>query len=295
MKNLSGSLSVVISALLFGTIGIFNRWIPLNAFVQSCWRFAFATTFFALFFKDARRLPNKRDFLPFLILGASLGSAGALFALSVNYIPVGTAGFCYQSLPVFVLIMSGRLFKERVSLPTFASIALALVGTALLAPPSAWKLSGNELVGVLIALASALAGASMMVCLQWLSGTYTSLQRTLWMSLGAGILLTPSLFVVREQPYSPFVFGMLAVLGLIAGLGSYFANLGISQVGATRTSILLYVEPVAAAGYATAIFHERLTLLNWGGALLIVCAGLIILPETTKPPKGEDHHGGESR
>ena len=277
MKNYTGYVNTVISALLFGTIGIFNRLIPLNAFVQTSGRFLIAVVFFALLSKEARKIPSKKDFLGFFLAGFCIAAAGGLFALSIQYIPVGTAGFCYQILPVFTLIMSMIAFKQRATPILLGSIALAIFGTALLAPASAWHVGGNKFLGVALSIIAAIAGAGMIVSLKMLAGTYSSPQRMLWMCLVAGILLLPSVFLVPNQTYNYGTINLLIALSAFAGLGGYFANKGLDSIDATRSSILLYIEPVAAAVYAAIIFHEHFTLLNCGGAVLIVAAGLIIL------------------
>lgn len=272
----SGYLSVVISALLFGAIGILNRWIQLNAIVQSDCRFLLSALLLAILFKDARKVPERKDLRVFIGMSAGLAGAGSLFAFSVKFIPVGTAGMCYQALPVFAVIMSRIKFKEKISISIIGSIGLALIGTFLLAPEATWKFAGADARGVCFAISAAFMGAIMMTNMQALPTAYTPVQCSMWMNVGAGLFLLPAPFVVRNQSYSMPTFGLLVILSLVAGLGGCFLTAGTKRIGSTRASIILYLEPLATVVYAVLIFGERMTWRNGLGALLVISAGLLI-------------------
>jgi drug/metabolite transporter (DMT)-like permease len=212
-----------------------------------------------------------------LVAAALLGLVGYNLPVTVGlqWLPASTAGLLLATEPVWVMLLGYLFLAERGGARTWLGSAIALAGVAVLAGPGALTGVGYRgLVGVGLVLAGTLA-----------FGAYTIVLRPLSQAWGA-IPATAASTVVGTLPYLAFagtlsasrlaqlpsaVWGELAFLSLgstVAGLLLW--NRAILSGGATRVSLLLYLEPVVSVLGAVAFLGERVTLLTIGGGLLIL-------------------------
>jgi drug/metabolite transporter (DMT)-like permease len=212
-----------------------------------------------------------------LVAAALLGLVGYNLPVTVGlqWLPASTAGLLLATEPVWVMLLGYLFLAERGGARTWLGSAIALAGVAVLAGPGALTDVGYRgLVGVGLVLAGTLA-----------FGAYTIVLRPLSQAWGA-IPATAASTVVGTLPYLAFagtlsaprlaqlpsaVWGELAFLSLgstVAGLLLW--NRAILSGGATRVSLLLYLEPVVSVLGAVAFLGERVTPLTVGGGLLIL-------------------------
>jgi drug/metabolite transporter (DMT)-like permease len=179
--------------------------------------------------------------------------------------------------PIVVLLISGMLGIERVGPLQWFGTGLALAGALLI-------VSGGHLEGL---TRSRAASGDLLVVLAMLGWSgYTLLQSRV--ARGASLLARVSLFAaagalcslppaIREMWIAPEqVFSLKAAeayvfAGLVPGLVAYagFAWLG-GRFGSVRTSLVLYVGPVASALLSYLILAEPPTMVHFAGGLLIL-------------------------
>lgn len=111
---------LTVSMVLFGTIGIFRRSIPLPSGLLACLRGVIGGGFLLLLPVLRRKKPDfaaiKKNLLPLLLSGAALGMNWVLLFEAYNYTTVATATLCYYVAPVLVLLAAPMLLKERLTL-----------------------------------------------------------------------------------------------------------------------------------------------------------------------------------
>ena len=179
--------------------------------------------------------------------------------------------------PIVVLLISGFLGMERVGPLQWLGTALALAGALLI-------ISGGHIER--LTQSSAAEGDSLVVLAMLGWSGYTLLQSRV--AGGASLLARISLFAAAGALFSlPFaihemwmapaqVFSAKAAAayvfaGLVPGLIAYagFAWLG-GRFGSVRTSLVLYVGPIASALLSFLILGEPPTLIHFFGGLLIL-------------------------
>jgi drug/metabolite transporter (DMT)-like permease len=212
-----------------------------------------------------------------LAVAALLGLVGYNLPVTVGlqWLPASAAGLLLATEPVWVMLLGYVFLAERGGAQTWAGSAIALAGVTVLAGPGA--LTGVGYRG--------LAGAGLVLAGTLAFGAYTIVLRPLSQVCGA-IPATAASTVVGTLPYLAFagtlsaprlaqlpsaVWGELAFLSLgstVAGLLLW--NRAILSGGATRVSLLLYLEPVVSVLGAVAFLGERVTLATIGGGLLIL-------------------------
>jgi drug/metabolite transporter (DMT)-like permease len=217
-----------------------------------------------------------------LVAAGVLGLVGYNLPVTVGlqWLPASTAGLLLATEPVWVLMLGFLFLAERGGARTWLGSAIALVGVAVLAGPGTLTGVGYH----------ALAGAGLVLAGALAFGAYTIVLRPLSQAYGA-IPATAASTVVGTLPYLAFagtlsaprlaqlpsaVWGELAFLCLgstVAGLLLW--NRAILSGGATRVSLLLYLEPVVSVLGAVIFLGEHVTLVTIAGGVLIL-AGVAV-------------------
>lgn len=289
-----GLLLIVLSALLWGTVGVTT---------QSVYLLAETTPLSVALLRLALSLPalalacgvilGRRTFRiarPDLAVMLLLGGMLALYQICYfGAIPlVGVAVATLITLcaaPVLVALVSLGLLRERPTPRLLLALGCALAGTALLVDRSADELPGSlPADGVGLALGSALGYAVVTLCSRALARRYHPLQPVLiGFGVGTVVLLPLALAAELRLEYPPLGWALLLYLGVVPTALAYaLFTQGMRHTSATAASILTLVEPLTAAGLAWLLFGERLGPFGLaGGALLL---GAVLLLATGREP-----------
>lgn len=219
---------------------------------------------------------NRRDALLMLGMGVmqAISQFGYLAAISECGVTIATLlAICVA--PVIVALVVTLVLRERMTRTMLIALPGSVAGTALLTgTPSGSAVTGNLLVGVALALMTAIAYAFVILLGRVLSQRYQSLHVNATAFGGAAlILLICSLINHLSLSYPVGGWLLLAYLGCIpTALGYLLFQAGMRSTPATLTSIVIFCEPLTAAILAWLIFGERLSLLGIAGALLLLGA-----------------------
>ena len=126
-------LGLIGALVLFGTIGLFVRWIPLPASMIAGVRGLVGMLFLLLVLGvKGQKLSWQNIRSKFLILflsGAAIGCNWVLLFEAYEYTTVATATLCYYMAPVFVILASPLVLKEKLTGRKMACALVALAGS----------------------------------------------------------------------------------------------------------------------------------------------------------------------
>jgi inner membrane transporter RhtA len=197
--------------------------------------------------------------------GLALGAMNFLFYCALARVPLGLAVTLEFVGPLALALSGSRRWFDVVW------ALLAGVGIALIAP---WSGHGVDVLGMMFALAAGGCWAGYIVLGQRTSAV---LPGTLAVAVG---MLVGALLVVPFGLVSGQLAALTPHLALLGGLLALFSSvlpftLEMQALKAlpTRTfSILMSLEPAAAAVSGWLLLHERLTTGQWLAVVLIVIA-----------------------
>jgi len=284
-----GLLMIMVSAILWGTVGIFVQTIYTlsegNSFSIGFLRLAISLP--VLFFACARTLVGwqmlqiaKRDLALMLLTGAMTAFYQVCYFTSISYIGVATATLITLcTAPVWVALLASLILHERFTLGILLAGLCAVGGTALLVNVQPGQITvRSQILGVCLALSSALAYASVTLCSRLLSRRYHPLQ-SLTVSFFAGaVFLLPIALITGLVLQYPFV-GWIALLylGIVTTAFAYVLYFsGIRHTPATVASIATLLEPLTSTILAWWLLGENLgTSGIIGGVLLLIAIGTL--------------------
>ena len=294
--RMNAQLKIILSMFIFGTIGIFRRYIPLPSSLVAMVR-GVVGALFLLAVMALRR--QKLDFsairraLPKLLLSsACLGFNWILLFEAYNYTTVATATLCYYFAPMFIILVSPLLLKERITARKLICVLVALVGMVFVSGVlDAGINSIAELRGVLLGLAAAVLYASVVLINKKTVGIPANDRTVMQLGISA-IILLPYVLLTENLGLIDIgagggmllVLGMLLLVGILHTGVAYWLYFGaITTVKAQTAAILSYIDPVIAILLSALLLGEPMTLLGGIGAVLVLGSAIVSeLPEKQK-------------
>ncbi len=277
LSFLSPRSRMLLSLVIFGTIGLVRRHIPLGSVPLALLRAALGClTLLALM--QMKRIPFQREKLearaPKLLLsGLLLGLDWVFFFESFNHTTVAIATLCYYMAPVFMLAAAPLVFRETLSGRKLVCGAVTVGGMLLVSGVLGSRGEMGDITGVFYALAGAFFYAGIIILSKTISGLDPYEQTAVQLGTAALFLLLYCL-ATGQLDFSAMDgtgWGLTLLLGIVhTGLayGIYFGSL--TQVPAQTTALLSYVDPVVAVCISVFLLQEPITHLQLAGVVLVL-------------------------
>jgi drug/metabolite transporter (DMT)-like permease len=174
--------------------------------------------------------------------------------------------------PVFVALIAWILWRERPTAGFLVALAIALVGVVLIMSPKFGHAHG-ALVGDFLGLGTAAFYAAYMIVVARLGTTYGTAAIMLRTTLIFTVLLAPLMIGQKIIPDTMHGWLLLAALALIAQVaGQGLIAYALAHLPASFSSLVLTLQPLAAATYAGILLGERLTLVQIAGGAVVLAA-----------------------
>lgn len=209
----------------------------------------------------------------------TIGSASLVAAFAT--IPVSLAVLILYTFPLITRLTESALDRRPPTLWELAALLAALAGMALCLGVGLDRLNGTGL-----ALAF-LAAAAISCSFVWTGRKLRSVHPAVMTAhmAGTGLVLTLALTAATNAwalpPLEPMEAGLMtaAVLSFAAAFLGMF--LGVRLIGASRTAMLMNLEPVLTLVLAILLLNEDLSGHQFLGAALVI--GAIVAAQIRKP------------
>ena len=275
--------------LIYGTIGIFRRAIPLSSGILACTR-GLMGALFLLGLLAVRKKPFDRDSVGnkwglLLLSGALIGINWIFLFEAYNYTTVATATLCYYMAPVLVILASPLVLRESLPPRKLLCVAVALLGMVFVSGAADNGLpSAGEARGIAYGLAAAVLYAVVVMLNKKIEGVGTY-EKTILQLSAAAVVLLPYLAVTEDLSalsVTPFAAGMLLLVGVVHTGIAYALYFGsMDGLRAQTVALFSYIDPVTAILLSALLLHERMTAFGVLGAVLVL--GSTIVSEVWTP------------
>ena len=277
MKKLSPRAQIVLSMLIFGTIGLFRRWIPFPSSVVALARsvigLAFLLAVRTLRHDPVDRSAVKKNLWRLLIPGAMLGINWICLFEAYNYTSVAAATMCYYMAPVFIILLSPLVFGERITLRKGVCAAVAVFGMVLVSDVLTTGLHGAK--GLAFGLVAAALYAAIVIINRTLKDI-SGADRTVVQFAASSAVMLPYVLLtenVAALRFTPSVTALLLIVGVVHTGIAYVLYFGsIAHVPAQTAALLSYLDPVVAVLLSLLVLKEPMSVLAMIGAALVIGA-----------------------
>lgn len=277
------TLRLVASEVIFGTLGLFVRLIPLSSTALAASRGVLGALFLLAFVRLSGRelrLPADRKTRGVLLAsGVCLTLNWAFLFEAYRLTTLATAELAYEMAPVMVMAVAPFVLDEHLTTTRKVCLCLALAGivavSGVLEPGAA---VGVTLSGVALGLVAACFYASVMVLNQFL-GNVDPLAKTIVQLGVAGVALLPQVLLAGDAGWLALdtrAWVLLAIVCLVhTGVAFILWFSSLHELSAQKVAIFNYIDPAVALLVSAAVFGERMTPLATIGAVLILGSTLV--------------------
>ncbi len=284
-ESTKSKLMFLTAMFIFGSIGIFRRYIPLPSGSIAMCRGVIGVLFLLaammVLRKKFSKTAIKANLAILCVSGALIGFNWIFLFEAYNYTTVATATLCYYMAPVFVILMSPMVLKEKLTGKKLICAVVALAGMVLVSGVLEVGVSGlAELRGILFGLAAGLLYGTIMLLNKKLHDIEGYDKTLIQLSMAALVLVPYVLLVewdaVNAVTWTPLIVIMTLIVGVIhTGFAYtiYFSAMG--GLKAQTIALYSYLDPIIAVILSAVLLSEELSVLGWIGAVMIIGAMMV--------------------
>ena len=271
-------IMIVASMLIFGTIGLFRRYIPCTsaflAFVRGILGGMLLLVFTRIRKKDTGEKLPRQAMIWLAVSGAVIGVNWMLLFEAYNHTTVAVATLCYYMQPTIVMLVSPLLFRERLTKRKAICAVIAVIGMVLVSgvTESGGAGTGN-LKGVLLGLGAAVCYASVIIMNKKITGV-DAYRKTTIQLLCAGLVMVPYMLLTDGFGKTGFSAGTIALLVIVGIVHTGFAYVlyfgSMDGLKAQSIAMLSYIDPVTALLLSALVLREPLSAAGVVGAGMII-------------------------
>lgn len=285
--NFKSYVALIGSMLIFGTLGVVRRYVPLSSAMLALCRGALGSVFLLIFVLvrgGKLKLPERKATLWLVLTGAIMGLNWMLLFEAYSYTTVAAATMCYYMQPTIVILLSPLVLRERLSGRKLACAAAAIIGMLFVSG----VLSGGigqvrDIRGIAFGLGAAALYAAVII-LNKKVVVEDIYAKTVIQLAGAALVMIPYVLLTEGVPELTLTaadIGMVLLVGIVHTGITYALYFGSMQrLKAQTVAVMSYIDPVFALLLSAAVLHESLTPLGIAGAVLII--GSAVISETAK-------------
>lgn len=292
-ENLSSKMSLAGAMVVFGTIGLFVRSIAMPSSVIAFIRGAVGAAFLVLFCLVTGKkfsFDKVREKLLLLCLsGAAIGVNWIFLFEAYRYTTVATATLCYYMAPIFVIVMSSFIYKERLTAKKICCTLAALVGMVFVSGVAETGI-GNvaEMKGVILGVLAAVFYSSVVLMNKSL-GSVPAYDKTIVQLFGAAAVILPYCLVtvdIGDISLDKKSVVMLLIVSIVHTGICYTAYFGsMKNLQSQTIAIMSYIDPIVAVVLSALVLKEKMSALSIVGAVMILSATFLSEVSFTKKSK----------
>lgn len=270
-------LALCLGAVAMGISPVFVRLAEVGPFASAFWRVLLALPVLYAWMRIEERgrtgRPGARSFGGVTVF-AGLAFAGDLFFwhLAILNTTVANATFFATTAPIFVILIVWLVFRQPVSRGTMIGLALCLAGGGALIGQS-MQVDPARLKGDLYGIATAFFFGIYFLAVQRGRGQTGAARLTLELSVVTAAVLFVIAFAFEPTLLPASQRGYLALLAMAwishAG-GQGLLSVALGRLPAVFSSLVIFLEALAAALFGWVILGEKLSWVQAAGGLLIV-------------------------
>ncbi len=281
MRLFGERLKFITAVVLYGTVGMFLRFVDLPSESVAFFRGAVGVLFILLFRLARRERPDRaaiKTDLPLLIVsGIGLGFNWIFLFAAYVKTTVAIASLCNYMAPVFVVILAPLVLREKLDGRKIPFIFLALFGIVLVSGITGGGVAGDPL-GAVYGLAGACCFTFIVFCNRKMKNVSAMDRAVIQLAVSAATVLVYLLIKNGGRfPLPDMRSGlMVLMLGILqTGIAYCLYFSGMAKLPVQTVAILGYLEPVVSVLCSVIFLREPMGWTGWIGAAMVIAAAVI--------------------
>ena len=273
-----GLIALFVGAALLGASAIFVRISETSPSLTAFYRAFLALPFlFIWVLRSKHDQPIKnylsKDNLVILFLaGVFFGSDMAIWNWAISFTSVAHATLMANTAPIFVALVSFFFLRQKIESSFFRALILAFSGVSIVILAGSGS-DSTRLLGDSLGLIAAIFYAAYILVIKKLTDTVPPAHTLFFATLFTAVFLFPIGLLESESFFPSSQKGWIILLAyavISQALAQGLITFGISRLAAHLSSLILLVQPVAAAIYGWLLLSESINLWQGlGGAVVL--------------------------
>ena len=277
--------ALVGAAMAMGLSPVFVRLADVGPFASAFWRVALALPALYAWMRLVEPAPARRFGLPTLLAGLAFTGDLIFWHASILRTSVANATFFATTAPIWVVAFGWLLFGLRAGRGVLAGLALCLLGGAALLGQTL-RLAPDHALGDAFGLATGVFFGLYFLAVEAARRRVSAARVTFEASLVTAACLL-AVAVATEPVLWPRSYAGFATLLAMAWIshagGQGLLSVALGRLPATFSSLVIFLEAMAAAGFAWLLLGEPLTAAQAAGGLLIMAGIFVARPRGAAP------------
>nr|WP_238321448.1 DMT family transporter [Hippea alviniae] len=272
------------ATFIWGSIPLFSIWTNLPSPVFVFFRVLFAFPF--IFFYSLRKLGKKeliriKPAFPLVISGIVLSLNWIFFFWAINLTDITTAVVLYYFGPVFSIILAVVFLKEPLTKTLILATLFAFFGAFLTFLPS-FSYSSASFFGSLIALVSGFLYGLLGFISKITTAKHSSLKITVYQIFISLFFTMPFVFFFKFGLNLTVLF-LLVITGVVhTALALFLWYDSLNYIKVSTSAVFSYLDPFFAIVLGFLILHQKPSLIQLIGGILIAISGVVVSMEEGK-------------
>lgn len=282
MSKTSNKVTYLASMLIFGSVGLFVRRIPMPslhiAFLRSLIGTAVMAVIYLIMRKKIDRKAIADNRISLLCAGTFLGINWILLFEAYKRTTIAGATLAYYMAPVIFLLLSFFIMKTKLTAIRIMTISLSFFGLIILQMED-FTIYGNMYsIGIAFGLAAAFFYALVIIFNRRMN-RINGLDRTFMELFLSLVVLT--LYMAATNHFSDFVIpeGALIyvlILGILhTGLAYFLYFSTVDRLDSQHVALISYIDPMSAIIFSALFLDEKVYFNMILGALLILGSSIL--------------------
>lgn len=273
-------IHVILSMILWGTIGIFRRYIDLSSSLLAFARGIVGALFLYVFLKMRKynmpKIQSKKQVWLLILSGALMGLNWLCLFEAYNYTSVATATLCYYMQPIMIVLVSPVLFKEKLTSKKLLCVAVALLGMVFVSGVLETQVGG--FLGIVLGLLAAVLYGIVVIMNKFIMDV-DSYQKTMIQLVSAACIMIPYMIITSDTIVISMdvvsILMLLIVCIVHTGIAYALYFGAIPHMKTQTVALLSYLDPVVAILLSAIVLQEPLTTLGIIGAICILGSTIV--------------------
>ncbi|ARF13470.1 DMT family transporter [Sporosarcina ureae] len=276
-------IPIALGVLTVGLSAIFVKMATADAGVIAFYRMFFSAVImlplFLISYRNELKSLTRRDWLYTTCSGIFLAVHFILWFESLNYTSVASSTVLVTLQPIFALAGTALFFKEIITGKMLTAVFIALTGSFIISWGD-FQVSGVALFGDLLALLACAFVTAYLLIGQNVRKRISLVTYTFLVYSVSSVALFFYVLVTQEPffGYPTADWGWFLALAILPNLlGHTLFNWAVKWVSTNVVSIAILFEPVLASIAAYFVLHEKITALQFAGAIVVLTGVLLFV------------------
>ncbi len=280
MNHTVERIKYIVAVVLYGTIGLFLRYVSIPSEMVAMCRGIIGSIFIIIYLKVRKQKMDfsaiRRNLKWLIIAGICLGLNWIFLFAAYMQTTVAIASLCNYMAPIIVILIAPLVLREQLDKRKIPCVIAAFIGIILVS--GVWNGAVGSMTGVFMGLAAAACFVVIVICNRKIRSIPAFDKSVIQLAISALTILP---YVIINNQGAAIVVDrrsilIILVLGLIhTGVAYCLYFSGMGSLPVQTVAILGYLEPVVSVLCSAFFLQEAMGIAGWIGAVLIIGAAVV--------------------